>query len=105
MDEKAIQDILTSLEGFEYDLFSPENPVFGSIQSGIKATPIVAIGLSVALKISDRFPKNKRLTFDNTKAAKSGDKSISQVQKEEAGLTSVIGLAECSGPLILENRV
>ena len=48
-DEKAIQDILTSLEVFECDLFSPENPVLRSIQSGIKATPTVALDLSVAL--------------------------------------------------------
>ncbi|KAG1677198.1 Echinoderm microtubule-associated protein-like [Nymphon striatum] len=128
-DEKAVQDILTSLDAFECDLFGEDDPALRSIQSGIKTTESVALDLSVALpdgkaqadilldqrvfskdfKLSDRVPKNKRLTFDNNKVAKSGNKVISQAQMESAGLAAVIELAEGTGALtleeIMENRV
>ncbi|KAG1651127.1 hypothetical protein GQR58_027466 [Nymphon striatum] len=128
-DEKAVQDILTSLDAFECDLFGEDDPALRSIQSGIKTTESVALDLSVALpdgkaqadilldqrvfskdfKLSDRVPKNKRLTFDNNKVAKSGNKAISQAQMESAGLAAVIELAEGTGALtleeIMENRV
>ncbi|KAG1654985.1 hypothetical protein GQR58_024759 [Nymphon striatum] len=128
-DEKAVQDILTSLDAFECDLFGEDDPALRSIQSGIKTTESVALDLSVALpdgkaqadilldqrvfskdfKLSDRVPKNKRLTFDNNKVAKSGNKAISQAQMESAGLAAIIELAEGTGALtleeIMENRV
>ncbi|KAG1697231.1 hypothetical protein GQR58_006067 [Nymphon striatum] len=105
---------LTSLDAFECNLFGEDDPALRSIQSGIKTTESVALDLSVALpdgkaqadilldqrvfskdfKLSDRVPKNKRLTFDNNKVAKSGNKAISQAQMESAGLAAVIELAE-----------
>ena len=78
-------------------LVGEDEPALRSIQSGIKATESVAFDLSVGLldgkaqeemlldqrvfskdlKLSDRVPKKKRLTFDNNKVAKSGNKAIS----------------------------
>ena len=128
-NERAIQNILLNLDDFKCDLFDSTNPTLRSIQSGIKAREEVALDFSDALpkgkiqvdifldqrifskklKIIDRLPKNKRLTFDNNKISKKGDKAISQAQMEGAGLTSVIGLLEGTGALtaeyIFEDRV
>ena len=89
-NEQAIQNILLSLDEFKCDLFDSTNPTLRSIQSGIKAREEVALDFSDALpkgkiqvdifldqrifskklKIIDRLPKNKRLTFDNNKISK-----------------------------------
>ena len=96
-----------------------------SIQSGIKASEDVALDLSIALskgkeqisifldqrifsknlKITDRLPKNKRLTFDNNKSSKKGDKALSQAQMEGVGLASVTELLRQKKPDIFEDRV
>ena len=61
------------------------------------------------MKIIDRLPKNKRLTLDNNKHGKAGDKQLSQSQMEGAGLAAVIQLAEGTGALtlkvVLQHRV
>ena len=89
-NEQAIQNILLSLDEFKCDLFDSTNPTLRSIQFGIKATEEVALDFNDALpkdkiqvdifldqrifseklKITDRPPKNKRLTFDNNKISK-----------------------------------
>ena len=101
-----------------------KNPTF---QSGIKASEEVALDLRFALskgkdqvnifldqrifsktlKITDRHPKNKRMTFDNNKSSTKGDKSINQAQMERVGLASVIGLLKgtLAADIIFENRV
>ena len=126
-NQQAIQNILLSLDEFKCDLFDSTNPTLRSIQSGIKAREEVALDFSDALpkgkiqvdifldqrifseklKITDRPPKNKRLTFDNNKISKKGDKAISQAQMERVGLASVIGLLKgtLAADIIFENRV
>ena len=124
-NEQAIQNILLSLDEFKCDLFDSTNPTLRSIQFGIKATEKVALDFNDALpkdkiqvdifldqrifskklKINDRLPKNKRLTFDNNKISKKGDKAISQAQMEGAGLASVIELLRQKKPDIFKNRV
>ena len=124
-NEQAIQNILLSLDEFKCDLFDSTNPTLRSIQFGIKATEEVALDFNDALpkdkiqvnifldqrifseklKITDRPPKNKRLTFDNNKISKKGDKAISQAQMEGAGLASVIELLRQKKPDIFKNRV
>ena len=125
--ELAIQDILLSLAELKCDLFDLTNPTLRSIQYGIKASEEVALDLRVTLskgkdqvniildqrifyktlKIIDRLPNNKRMTFDNNKSSKKGDKAISQAQMERVGLASMIGLLKntLAADIIFENRV
>ena len=122
-DEKAVQDIQTSLNEFEGNPFDISIPTLRSIQSGIKASDDVIHDLSVALlegrkqvdtfleervyskmhSIKDRLAKNKRLNFKNNQTVTASNKTLSQAQMEGTGLASVIQLAEGSGALTLEN--
>ena len=128
-DEKAVVDIMETLEECGGHMFNPEYPDLRSFQSGIIASDEAVLDFSVALHegqmqvedllekrvfhkevpLTARIPKNKRITFKNMSVEKQTSASLSHAQMEQAGLASIISLAESTGFVtldqILENRV
>ena len=122
VDEKAIADILDTLEECNGHIFSPEYPELRSIQSGILASDEAKLDFSVALHegeqqvqellqqrvfdkevpLTARIPKNKRVTFKNMSVEKQTSASLSYAQMEQAGLASIISFAESTGSVTLE---
>ena len=128
-DEKAVEDIMETLKECGGHMFNPEYPDLRSLQSGIIASDEAVLDFSVALHegqqqvedllekrvfhkevpLNARIPKNKRITFKNMYMEKQTPASLSYAQMKQAGLSSIISLAEITGSVtldqILENRV
>ena len=113
-DEKAVEDIMETLKECGGHMFNPEYPDLRSLQSGIIASDEAVLDFSVALHegqqqvedllekrvfhkevpLNARIPKNKRITFKNMSVEKQTPASLSYAQMEQAGLASIISLAE-----------